>query len=503
MLVRIHHVIRCGVLALVIASVACSGRGPREDDPHAEPSAADREAAAEAARAAAEAEAAAAEDARINAEFPSHALVTGVQLPVRDAPEPSANVIGWLRLGARVRVKSEGTPSPRCASGWHAVYPQGFACAGQGLEVAESPPEADEDAAVAADRDAPLPYEYLKVKEDLVPEYHNPPTRDEHREVMQWIEGYLALRARNPEQAARLRRGELRNQPGPPARVARLLERGVIVAKAGIDRREERRLVRTGTGRYVLRVQLHRKDGSDFHGVEVNAERPLPIPWARRDIRPRERIPDQRPADRRDGDWRFFRDDEAEIIPQGTIVTQWQRREWFDGRIMHVLDGERYARSWYIGVAEAAEPPFEVADDEPWVHIDVGEQTLMLYRGHTPVYSTLVSTGDAEHETPRGIYRIQRKMITSTMSNLGGDVESDRYRIEDVPYTQYFDQGIALHAAFWHERFGLQVSHGCVNLAPTDAQRVFQFLWPRIPDGWHGVVTHHTDFRASRVWVTD
>ena len=94
-------------------------------------------------------------------------------------------------------------------------------------------------------------------------------------------------------------------------------------------------------------------------------------------------------------------------------------------------------------------------------------------------------------------------MITSTMSNLGGDVESDRYRIEDVPYTQYFDQGIALHAAFWHERFGQLVSHGCVNLAPIDAQRVFQLLWPVVPAGWHGVVTHQTVFRASRVWVTD
>ena len=72
--------------------------------------------------------------------------------------------------------------------------------------------------------------------------------------------------------------------------------------------------MRTVTGRYILRVQLHRKDGSDFHGVPVDAQRPLPIPWARRAIRPRERIPDVRPEDRRSGDWRFFRDTDAEII---------------------------------------------------------------------------------------------------------------------------------------------------------------------------------------------
>ena len=56
------------------------------------------------------------EQARIDAEFPGYALVTGVQLPVRAAPEPNATVIGWLRLGAVVRVKTESTPSPRCAT---------------------------------------------------------------------------------------------------------------------------------------------------------------------------------------------------------------------------------------------------------------------------------------------------------------------------------------------------------------------------------------------------
>ncbi|MBK6811814.1 MAG: L,D-transpeptidase [Sandaracinaceae bacterium] len=488
---------RALILTGLLGALACE-RGPREgqaasssDESAASLSAAEQEAAARAAE----------EQARIDAEYPSHALVTGVQLPVRAAPEPNATVIGWLRLGARVRVKTEGTPSPRCATGWHAVNPTGYACAGQGLEIGSEPPEADASA-VAADREAPLPYEYLKVKEDLVPEYHNPPTRDEHTEVMAWAARYLALRARSPEQAERMR-SATRGTDAPPARVARFLDRGVIVAMAGIVRREERRYARTVTGRYILRVQLHRKDGSTFHGVEVNAERPLPIPWARQDIRPRERLPDLRDEDRRSGDWRFFRDAEAEIIPAGTIVGSWQRREWFDGNVMHVLDGDRFARAWYIGVAELAEPPFEVAADEPWVHVDLGEQTLTLYRGSDPVYSTLVSSGDPAHPTPRGIFRIQRKMITSTMSNLGGDVDSDRYRIEDVPYTQYFEQGIALHAAFWHERFGQLVSHGCVNLSPVDAQRVFEFTWPEIPAGWHGVVTHQTAFRSSRVWVTD
>jgi hypothetical protein len=51
----------------------------------------------------------------------------------------------------------------------------------------------------------------------------------------------------------------------------------------------------------------------------------------------------------------------------------------------------------------------------------------------------------------------------------------------------YFEAGNALHAAYWHDAFGVARSHGCVNLAPIDAQRVFQFIGPELPAQWHGV----------------
>jgi len=42
-----------------------------------------------------------------------------------------------------------------------------------------------------------------------------------------------------------------------------------------------------------------------------------------------------------------------------------------------------------------------------------------------------------------------------------------------------------------------------VNLSPTDAHRVWNETWPVIPQGWQGVATDHTGFRASRVVVTE
>ena len=50
-----------------------------------------------------------------------------------------------------------------------------------------------------------------------------------------------------------------------------------------------------------------------------------------------------------------------------------------------------------------------------------------------------------------------------------GTVVDGPYSIEDVPYVQYFWRSFAFHTAFWHDNFGRQQSHGCVNLAPLDA----------------------------------
>jgi lipoprotein-anchoring transpeptidase ErfK/SrfK len=61
------------------------------------------------------------------------------------------------------------------------------------------------------------------------------------------------------------------------------------------------------------------------------------------------------------------------------------------------------------------------------------------------------------------------------------------YSIDDVPFVQYYEGSFALHGAFWHQNFGREQSHGCVNLAPYDAKHLFFWSEPSLPRGWHGV----------------
>ncbi len=57
----------------------------------------------------------------------------------------------------------------------------------------------------------------------------------------------------------------------------------------------------------------------------------------------------------------------------------------------------------------------------------------------------------------------------------------------------------ALHAAYWHDRFGEPKSGGCVNLSPRDARRLFEWTDPVVPETWHGV--RSGDARGAGTWV--
>ena len=247
-------------------------------------------------------------------------------------------------------------------------------------------------------------------------------------------------------------------------------------------------------------AELVETTGSDLRGIELDAETHLPFGWAVRTSVPLRRV------EAADGT-AVFRADRDVPAWERLDRVPWVRREHFDDGEYHVVQtdaGERYLRRWFVAVAEQRAPPRGVGQDEPWVHVDISEQTLVLYRGGMPIYATLVSSGLEGHETPRGEFRIRRKFVSDTMANLGPDAGDDSYRIDDVPWTQYFDGSIALHGAFWHSRLGLTRSHGCVNLAPHDARYVFEHTWPAIPEGWHGVSTERgTGFSGSVVVVTD
>jgi len=132
----------------------------------------------------------------------------------------------------------------------------------------------------------------------------------------------------------------------------------------------------------------------------------------------------------------------------------------------------------------SARPP-AVDDTEPWIDIELATQTLVAYLGDKPVFATLVATGVGAEgsplSTPQGIHRIRAKLLAATMDNLDHTGVAP-YSYEEVPFTQYIGR-VALHGAFWHDQFGVPRSHGCINLSLADAEWLFGFTQPTVPEG--------------------
>jgi len=127
-------------------------------------------------------------------------------------------------------------------------------------------------------------------------------------------------------------------------------------------------------------------------------------------------------------------------------------------------------------------PPL-LQPNERWIDVDLDAQILVAFEGETPVYSTLVSSGAKETPTETGLYRIWLKESEADMKGLNGE---DPYSVATVPWTEFFspEKGLALHTAYWHDQFGHQRSHGCVNLAPRDARWLYFWSDPQVPPGW-------------------
>jgi lipoprotein-anchoring transpeptidase ErfK/SrfK len=103
-----------------------------------------------------------------------------------------------------------------------------------------------------------------------------------------------------------------------------------------------------------------------------------------------------------------------------------------------------------------------------WIEIDLSRQRLIAWEGNLPVYAVTISSGKPSTPTRTGTFAIQTKHRVARM--IGED-----YDVPDVPYTMYYDGGMAIHGAYWHNLFGNPVTHGCTNVAVDHAKWLFNW----------------------------
>lgn len=102
------------------------------------------------------------------------------------------------------------------------------------------------------------------------------------------------------------------------------------------------------------------------------------------------------------------------------------------------------------------------------------KQMLYAYDGETLFMETKISTGLELMPTTRGTFRIFKKLPSRYMQGPQPGID-DYYDLPGVPWTMYFNGGMAIHGAYWHVKFGTQWSHGCVNVPPDEAEVLYKW----------------------------
>ncbi len=115
-----------------------------------------------------------------------------------------------------------------------------------------------------------------------------------------------------------------------------------------------------------------------------------------------------------------------------------------------------------------------------WIGVDLTNQTVHAYENGVEVFSFVISSGLWDR-TPRGTFYIWTKVRRQKMS--GGSKElGTYYYLPNVEYVMFFYNdktakklGYSFHGTYWHNNFGVPMSHGCINMKTDEAGRLYDW----------------------------
>ncbi len=147
---------------------------------------------------------------------------------------------------------------------------------------------------------------------------------------------------------------------------------------------------------------------------------------------------------------------------------------------------DRTARDWYISsdylkeiesYTEKLINEKSIATTTKKIIIKLREQKLYAYEGDNQFMKVSISSGLDDLPTPIGTFKIFQKTPSRYMQGPLPGISNQEYDLPGVPWTMYFTHsGAAIHGAYWHNNFGEQWSHGCVNLKPDDAEKLYSWV---------------------------
>jgi lipoprotein-anchoring transpeptidase ErfK/SrfK len=459
--------------------------------------------------------------------------------PIFTKPDRRSPKLGYLRAGGTVVRGEKPVTLEDCPAGWFKVLPDGYVCARFEATTDLTHPIL-RALTKRPDLSKPMPYPYAFVRA-IAPNYHRPPSKKEQLQYEMKLKEHLRSYKRLKKKWDSVTVGandvpldEHGNAVGdPPAEtpewtdaelyggdgkvpwffdggrkipnissfkvpdyavITNRVARHAGLAFIGVFDGDDRRFAITTDARLVPTSKLKPERGSTFHGVDMTKGWQLPLGF----------VTNHDGATTYDVSERSFKKT-GEIAFHKPVQLTGKTTKIGDDRLVEAKDGTWLKSEDLATAVKPSELPPFAKGDKKWIDISILGQILILYEGTKPVYVTAVATGrdglgdpKTTFSTVRGTFKIREKHVTTTMDAHEVD---NKFELRDIPYVEYFEKGYAIHAALWHDEFGKPRSHGCINLAPIDARRVFMWTDPPLPADWHAVYTGEPTGEGTTVHI--
>ncbi len=185
----------------------------------------------------------------------------------------------------------------------------------------------------------------------------------------------------------------------------------------------------------------------------------------------------------------------------------WQKLDWrlYYGSV-HLVDAIEAGPTgepWYHVYDDLTGPPYyfinplhvrpipfeeltpitpEIPMEKKRIEVNLTMQTLMAYEYDKQVLKVTISSGipSKDTKTPQGDFHILEKDPAKHMGNGNLFADAEDYELPGVPWTCFFTtEGHAFHGTYWHDNFGVPMSHGCINMRTEEAKWLFRWALPK------------------------
>lgn len=104
---------------------------------------------------------------------------------------------------------------------------------------------------------------------------------------------------------------------------------------------------------------------------------------------------------------------------------------------------------------------------EKIIKINLKNQELSYYFGDKKITSFKISSGIKGLATPRGTYKILNKIPIKLYKGSGYNYPNTKWNLK------FSNSGLYIHGAYWHNKFGIPMSHGCINVSYENMESLY------------------------------